>query len=526
VNSGPSPPASPFALELLDIAKTYGAIEVLRGVDLRVRSGSVHVLLGANGAGKSTLLKIAVGATAAGAGRILVNGIERHFASPFEARRAGIGMVFQERSLVPELSTVDNLFLNGEIKWVAMVDARAEASESRRIFDQLGVRIPPNAVLGRLGIADQQMVEIAKALRLASAVLILDEPTAALTEREVQRLFTIVRQIAKYGVGVVYVTHRLAEVFDLGDEVTVLRDGRVVLSTAVAETNLAVIVEAIAGGTVQDNQRSDVEHVSSSGQAKAQPPILEVRGLHIGTKLHDLSFDLREREILGVAGLAGSGRSTLLKALFGALPRRAGDIRVAGRQINPTSPEIAIRDGIYLIPEDRKTEGLVLSHSVEANLVVSILKRLCVGPLISARRSAYVAREMIGQLGIRPDDPRRVVEKLSGGNQQKVVLGKAFNAHSRVLLLDEPTFGVDVRARAEIRSRVRAFTDEGKGVVWVTSDLRELTEVADRILILADGSVREVVSNWPQQRTESEITHLMQPASNRLRAAEGQEQAY
>lgn len=525
MNAGPSPTASPFTLELLDIAKTYGTTEVLRGVDLRVRSGSVHVLLGANGAGKSTLLKIAVGATAARAGRILVNGIERHFASPFEARRAGIGMVFQERSLVADLSTVDNLFLNSEIKRVGIVNARAEASESRRIFEQLGVRIPPYSVVGRLGIADQQMVEIAKALRLASAVLILDEPTAALTEREVERLFTIVRQIAKSGVGVVYVTHRLAEVFDLGDEVTVLRDGQVVLSTAVAATNLAEIVEAIAGVAVQDNQRSGGDHVVDFGQ-RAPLPIFEVQGLHVGDKLHDLSFDVREREILGVAGLAGSGRSTLLKALFGALPRRAGDIRVAGQKINPTSPEIAIRDGIYLIPEDRKTQGLVLSHSVEANLVLSILKRLCVGQLINTRRSAYVARDTIAQLGIRPADPRRTVERLSGGNQQKVVLGKAFNARGRVLLLDEPTFGVDVRARAEIRSRVRAFVDEGKGAVWVTSDLRELTEIADRILILVDGSVREVVSNWPQQRTESEITRLMQPASHRLRVVEGQEQTY
>jgi ABC-type sugar transport system ATPase subunit len=199
--------------------------------------------------------------------------------------------------------------------------------------------------------------------------------------------------------------------------------------------------------------------------------------------------------------------------LFGAVPRRAGEIRVAGRQVNPTSPAEAIRHGLYLIPEDRKTEGLVLSHSVETNLVVSILKRLRVGPLVSARRSAHAAFETIAQLSIQPADPRRPVEWLSGGNQQKVVLGKAFNVRGRVLLLDEPTFGVDVRSRAEIRARVRAFADAGNGAIWVTSDLRELRDVADRILILADGRVRDVVSNWPRPRGESEITHLMQPRS-------------
>ena len=420
-------------------------------------------------------------------------------------------MVFQERSLVPDLSTVDNIFLNGEIKRAGLVNVRAELREFRSIFERLGVRISPTALVGQLGIADQQMVEIAKALRLASSVLILDEPTAALTEREVQRLFTVVRQIAKSGVGIIYVSHRLAEVFDLCDEVTVVRDGRVVLSTTVAETNLREIVEATAGGAVQDGQdAAGGKHLGRSSEKREKPPVLEICGLQVGTKLQDISFELRPAEILGVAGLAGSGRSTLLKALFGVIPRQTGKIRVAGRQVNPTSPAQAIRLGLYLIPENRKTEGLVLSHSVGANLVMSILRRLCVGPLVNARRSAHVAHQNIAELRIQPTDPRRHVEWLSGGNQQKVVLGKAFNAHSRVLLLDEPTFGVDVRSRAEIKTRVRAFADAGNGVIWVTSDVRELKDVSDRILILVDGRVQDIVSNWPQSRAESEITHLIQ----------------
>jgi len=457
-----------------------------------------------------------VGATPATAGRVIVNGLERHFSGPLEARRAGIGMVFQERSLVPDLSIVDNIFLNGEIRRAGLIDGRAEVRETQQIFERLGVQIPPTALVGRLGVADQQMVEIAKALRLATSVLILDEPTAALTEREVQRLFAVVRQIASSGVGIVYVSHRLAEVFELCDEVTVLRDGRTVMSTPVRETSMRDVVEAIAGGIFQhahEGAATSETQTHRSLRSGERSPLLEVRGLHVGTKLRDICFEVCAGEIVGVAGLAGSGRSTLLAALFGVIPRRAGEIRVAGRRVNPSSPAEAIRQGLYLIPEDRKTEGLVLSHSVEANVVISILRRLCLGPLINGKRSAEVALQTIAQLRIQPADRRQPVEWLSGGNQQKVVLGKAFNARCRVLLLDEPTFGVDVRSRTEISARVRAFADAGNAAVWVTSDLRELREVADRILILADGTLRDIVPNWPQRRGESEIAHLMQPRS-------------
>ena len=503
-----------FTLELLGITKVYGTTEVLHGVDLRVRARSMHALVGANGAGKSTLLKIAVGATPVTAGRVLVNGLERHFAGPLEARKAGIGMVFQERSLVPDLSVADNILLNGEMKRAGLIDKRAEVRETRRIFEQLGVPISPIALVGQLGVADQQMVEIAKALRLATSVLILDEPTAALSEREVRRLFAVIRQIASSGVGIVYVSHRLAEVFELCDEISVLRDGRIAMSTTVVKTNMREVVEAIVGGVVQDAPEGSAmgeTHLDRPSKVREQAPVLEVHGLHVSSKLQDLSFEVRSGEILGVAGLAGSGRSTLLKALFGVIPRRSGEISIAGRKVNPISPAEAIVRGLFLIPEDRKTEGLVLSHSVEANLVVSILRHLRIGPFVNGRRSARVALQAIERLRIQPRDHRQPVEWLSGGNQQKVVLGKAFNARGRVLLLDEPTFGVDVRSRAGIKALVRAFADEGNGVVWVTSDLRELREVADRILILADGTVRDIVSNWPQRRTESEITHLMQP---------------
>jgi ribose transport system ATP-binding protein len=498
-----------FALEMLGIVKAYGPTDVLHGVDLQVRSGTVHALVGANGAGKSTLVKIADGATPASSGRVLVTGLERHFDSPIQARRSGIGMVFQERSVLPDLSVADNVFLNDELVRGGLIDKRRQARETQQVFDELGVRISPAAVVGRLGVGDQQMVEIAKALRLAKSVLILDEPTAALTERDVQRLFMVVRQIAASGVGIVYVSHRLAEVFELCDEITVLRDGRVVLSTAVNATDMEEVVEAIAGGAVAEAQARRVPDENHQDRH----PVLEVSDLEVEGKLHDVSFEVRPGEILGIAGLAGSGRSTLLKALFGVVPRRRGRIQIEGRLIQPASPAEAIRHGLFLIPEDRKTEGLVLSHSVADNLVLSILGRVRVGPLFDPQRSARMARDVIARLGIRTSDPREPVERLSGGNQQKVVLGKAFNAGERVLLLDEPTFGVDVRAGVQITDRVREFVAEGNGAVWVTSDLRELIRVADQILILADGTAHETVSNWPQRLTEPDITHRIQPRS-------------
>jgi ribose transport system ATP-binding protein len=510
---------SPSSLELQGIVKSYGTVEVLHGVDMTVRKGSIHALLGANGAGKSTLVKIAVGATSATGGRIRVDGSERHFASPLDARRAGIGVVFQERSLIPQLSTVDNIFLNGEIRRAGLIDNGRQRRETERIFARLGVSISTNVPCSQLGIADQQMVEIAKAVRLASSVLILDEPTAALTEREVRRLFAVVRQISGAGVGIVYVSHRLPEVLELCDEVTIIRDGRVVLAKPVADTNMEEVVETITGAAPRVKR----------AEKQAQPPVhtsaapnLTVKNLRVGSKLHGISFDVRPGETLGIAGLAGSGRSTLLKALFGLVPSNSDQINLVERPFHPSSPSRAIRNGIYLIPENRKTQGLVLSHSVADNLVLSILRRLCVGPLISRRRSDRIVRECIAKFRVHPPDPSKIVERLSGGNQQKVVLGKAFNAHGRILLLDEPTFGVDVHSRMEIQAHVREFIGAGNSVVWVTSDLQELSEVADRILILANGKVSNIVSNCPRL-SESEITHLIQgnkdekpPPQNRL----------
>src|SRR5215207_3608459 len=319
----------PHALQMEGISKRYGPTEVLHDVDLDVRSGTIHALVGANGAGKSTLLKIAVGATPPTSGRMLVSETEHRFASPVEARRSGIGMVFQERSVLPELSVADNVFLNDELRQRGLIDKRGQTREAAEIFRRLGVEISPEARVGHLGVGDQQMVEIAKALRLAKSVLILDEPTAALTEREVRRLFSVLRQITQSGVGIVYVSHRLAEIFELCDEITVLRDGRVVMAQAVSETNMREVVDAIAGRAVQQvHGRSE----RTAGDP-SEPPVLSVRDMQFGTKLKNVSFEIMAGEIVGVAGLAGSGRSTLLKGLYGDVPRHGGTVFLDGKKV-------------------------------------------------------------------------------------------------------------------------------------------------------------------------------------------------
>ena len=357
-----------------------------------------------------------------------------------------------------------------------LVDTAAERREVERLFALLRVDIRPMPELVN-SVSPTSKWSRSPGAAARDSVMISDEPTAALTEKEVTRFFAVVQQIAATGVGIVYVSHRLGEIFELCDDVTIVRDGRAILSTRVADTSMKQVVEAIAGGVVEEGRLAS----SANGSDEAAPPVLAASGPAVGSKLRVVAFTLRPGEVVGIAGLAGSGRSTLLKALFGLIRRNAGDVHVAGRLVRPTSPAQAISAGLYLIPENRKTQGLVLSHSVADNLVLSILDRLCVGPLLGRRKIAAAAAESVRTFRIHPPDPSKIVERLSGGNQQKVVLGKAFNARGRVLLLDEPTFGVDIHSRAEIGARVREFVDAGNAALWVTSDLRELADVADKI---------------------------------------------
>ncbi|MER8967236.1 sugar ABC transporter ATP-binding protein [Mesorhizobium sp. M0808] len=479
------------ALEMAHVGKRFDRNWVLEDVNLKVRRGSIHAIVGHNGAGKSTLMKIALGAERPTAGEVRIGGRSLTYSRPAEARALGLGMVMQERSLIATMTGIDNIFLNAERQnALGGVDLRRQRTETQDMLEQLGIR--PSTL--RLWVSDmstieQELIEIAKALRLGNRVLVLDEATAPLGSDEIERLFAVLRAIAARGTGIVLITHHLSEVFAVSDEVTCLREGKVVLSCATKSVDMAALVSAMLGRRslpeAHARRRAPARHGSS------QVPTLTVRNLRVGTKLRDISVEAFAGEVLGIVGPAGSGRTTLLRALFGDLRASDGALRLFGRPYRPHSPADAIAHGVFLVPQDRAAHGLVLLESVAENIILVALKRLIdtLGFLKRAEGRRQV-RQMIDTLGIRVSSMHQPVQELSGGNQQKVVLAKALTAGSQVLLFDEPTFGVDIAAAREIITRVRGLADAGATVLWVSSDLLETTSISDRIVILRDGIIR------------------------------------
>jgi len=502
--------APELALEMRGITKSFGPVPVLRGVDYVVRRGSIHALVGHNGAGKSTLMKIALGGHAPTEGSVRIGGTELTVAQPSEARRLGLGMVLQERSLIPTLNGLDNIFLNAEhVSRTRVIKRRSELAEARSLCDRLGIS---HQVLGRrvadMTAVEQQMVEIAKAVRLATNVLILDEPTAPLSYREIDALFDVIRRVAALGAGIVLITHHLAEVFAVSDEVTCLREGRVTLHTATAATDIPSLIEAMLG-----KSRSTIQNAPTN-RAPVDPgaaPVLSVRDLSVTGKFPDgISFDVAPGEIVGVAGLVGSGRSTLLKALFGAVPIAGGRLELTGEPYAPRSPWAAIDRGVFLIPENRADEGLVPSEPIVENVILPVLPKVTSAHVVRMGRARGMTRTLMADLNVRASGPDQMVGELSGGNQQKVVLAKALATGAALLLLDEPTFGVDVGAAAELIRHVRAMAAQGKGVLWATSDLQELLGVADRVLVIADGTIREVIPRGDPGFSDAHLIEAMQ----------------
>lgn len=509
-------------LDMEDVGKRFGEVWVLRHVNYRLRRGSIHALVGHNGAGKSTLMKIALGGYAPTEGSVRVSGQNLTYSAPAEARRLGVGMVLQERSLIATLTGLDNIFLNAERNnRVGLVRSREEANEARKLCQQLGIS---TSVLKRFAMelspVEQEMVEIAKAMRLARNVLILDEPTAPLTDREIKTLFQIIRNAASLGVGIVLITHHLTEVFAISDEVTALREGSVTLSGPTYKTNIAEVVEAMLGHRllVTESKLVEAKQKAAPPSERGQKASLEVIDLRVGNKLQQVSFELYPGEILGVAGVAGSGRTTLLRTLFGDFKPTAGTIKLDGRRYFARSPSAAIRKGVFLIPENRGVYGLVLTAPIFENVILPILNRLVTAAILRIEAGRKLARRLMSVLEIRARSPQQIVGELSGGNQQKVVLAKALAAEASLLLLDEPTFGVDVGAAAEVINQIRRLVESGKSAVWVSSDLPELLEVADRVIILADGGIHKVVKRGDPDFNEASMIQSMQRGQ---RAASG-----
>ena len=475
-------------LQMRGISKRYPGARALDNASLDVRGGEVHIVLGENGAGKSTLMKILSGAVRADAGEILLDGAPVELSSPLRARRLGISTIYQELSLVPHLSVAENIFLGKTpTRWAGVVDFGRMRVDARRILDGLGAAIDCDAPVHSLRLAQQQMVEVARALSDDARLLVMDEPTSALSQREVGELFAAITRLTSSGVAVVYISHRMDEVFRIGHRVTVLRDGRDVATRNIADVTAAELVRLMAN-------REVAEHYPRRQHSTGEE-LLRVDRLH-GGGLAEISFVLHRGEILGIAGLVGAGRSRLARALVGADPVAERRIAMRGKAIAIDSPIAAARAGIGFLPEDRKQQGLVLRLSVERNMSLSHLATLARFGVLNRLQERREAEDSIAGLRIRTPGPDQLVVNLSGGNQQKVVLAKWLAAHAEVLIFDEPTRGIDVAARQEIYLLMNQLVENGAALIMISSDLPEVLGMSDRILVMRRGRVvRELAAD-------------------------------
>jgi ribose transport system ATP-binding protein len=470
-------------LELRGISKRFTGVQALDDVSFELHEGEVHMLLGENGAGKSTLMKVLCGAHTADAGEFFHHGQPVVIGGPADAQRLGIAVIFQEFTLVPYLSVAQNIFLGREPKGrlPCLVDHGRMRREAQAIMDQLGMTLAPDTVVATLGVAQQQMVEIAKALSQQARIVVLDEPTAALSDNETEKLFAMIETLKHQGVAMVYISHRMAEVFSMGDRITVLRDGKKVGFRMPGETAPDELVSLMVGRKV------DMSYSRSYCTAPGEIA-LQLHGVSARSGIQDVSLEVRAGEIVGLAGLVGSGRTEVARAIFGADPIADGRIEIFGCP-QTGGPTHARRLGAALIPESRKAQGLALIRSVGDNLVLASLPRLFPNGLFSPSRAAAQARELIARLRIATPGPDRRVGVLSGGNQQKVVIGKWLSAEAKLFIFDEPTRGIDVGAKAEIFSLIDALVKKGAAVLMISSELSEIVNVCDRTYVMREGRV-------------------------------------
>jgi len=476
------------ALEVRGLTKTFPGVTALDGVSFDLAAGEVHALCGENGAGKSTLIKVLSGIHPHGSyeGEILVDGRPAAFASIADAENAGIAVIYQELALIGGMTVAENVFLGVEPRRGALIDWHKMYADTRRLLDEYDLALDPTARVADLGIGQQQLVEIVKALAKDSTILLLDEPTAALTEAEVERLLGIVARLRERGITCVYISHKLDEVFAIADRITVLRDGEGVCTLAIATTGKDEVIRHMVGREIVDFYP---RRAGATGAA-----LLEVEELFVAAEgvevLQDISLEVRAGEVLGLGGLMGAGRSELLMHIMGAYgTRTAGQVRVGGRALEGHSPADAIAEGLVLVSEDRKRYGLLLDKSIGFNLSLASLGQFSGRMLIDAHREIDRNQLFFDSLGIRANGQETVVGSLSGGNQQKVVLGKALMTEPQVILLDEPTRGIDVGAKVEVYELVNRLTAEGKAVLLVSSELPELMGMSDRMVILSNGRI-------------------------------------
>jgi len=492
------------AVEMRGISKAFDSNVVLTGVDFEVAPGEVHALAGGNGAGKSTLMKILQGVYTKDDGTIRINGREVTFSSIHDAKAAGIGMVFQEFSLVPSLTVAQNIFLTTEPLGRGIFIRDGEARDkAREVFRQLEVDVDPGARVGDLGTAYWQLTEIAKAMAQDARVLIMDEPSASLARHEAEQLFELVARLKAQGISIIYISHRMEEVYRIADRITILRDGRNLLTKRLTDVTPEQIVEGIVGQQIEGMAYQERD---SSAEREV---LLEARGLTAGSRVQNVSFTLHRGEIIGLAGLMGSGRTELARCLFGIDKLDSGEVRVRGERVDLSDPRQAIKAGLALIPEDRRAQGLVLDHSVRDNLLLPLLKKIERGLLLDDGAGKTLATSLIERFAVKVANPGRPVRLLSGGNQQKVVIAKWLGTDPDVLIMDEPTAGVDIGTKTEILTMIRNLAEEGKAVIVISSEYAEMLAVSDRVLILRDGTVQQELARNDIADEES-LQHAVQ----------------
>ncbi|MBV9230436.1 MAG: sugar ABC transporter ATP-binding protein, partial [Chloroflexi bacterium] len=481
----------PPLLEMMDITKSFPGVQALKGVSLKVRAGEVRALLGENGAGKSTLMNILDGVFSDYGGEIHIDGHPVSIRSPRDAQKLGIAMIHQELNLVPELSVADNIFLGRELHTpLGTIDRKRMQRKAAELLAELDVTTPPVRPVYLTRIAEQQLVEVAKALSLNARILIMDEPTSALADAEVQRLFKVIRQLSARGVAILYISHRLEELPEIAHSVTVLRDGELIGTHPLASVTRADLIRMMVGRPLQEFFSKGESTIDQSRE------LLRVEHLSLSTDpaqgnrpLHDVTFTLHAGEIVGLAGLMGAGRTEVLETIFGVHPRHliSGHVYLDGQPLDARSPRQAIRRGLAFISEDRKGQSLVTLLSVGFNISLAALRRFTNWLLVNQQRERTAVTASIRDLQIKTPNATTIVNNLSGGNQQKVALAKCLLTHPRVLLLDEPTRGIDVGAKAEIYEQMNQLVSNGIGIIMVSSELPELLAMCDRILVLCDG---------------------------------------
>ncbi|MGO4524091.1 sugar ABC transporter ATP-binding protein [Microvirga sp. 2MCAF35] len=474
-------------LEMKDISKTFPGVKALTNVSLSVYPGEIHALMGENGAGKSTLMKILSGAYQADpGGEIRINGQPVVIDGPLTARHHGISIIYQELSLAPNLTVAENMLLGREHKSGPMVDRRSMEKACATVLERLGVQFKATTKVSELSMAERQLVEIARALIANSRILVMDEPTTSLSSRETEAMFAIIRQLRAEGLAIIYISHRMAEIYELAERVSVLRDGSYVGTLVGAEISAERLVQMMVGRDLSSFYKKEHDAHQSRG-----PVMFAVRNMGDGVRVHDCSFELHEGEVLGIAGLVGAGRTELARLIYGADPRTSGEVFLQGKPLSISEPEDAIQSGVVYLTEDRKHLGLFLDLNVRDNVNVNVLGRDArPGGVLNLKAAKQRAAAAIRALGIRVAGDVVTVGSLSGGNQQKVLLSRLLETKPKVLILDEPTRGVDIGAKSEIYRLIDSLARNGVGVIVISSELPEVVGICDRVLVMREGRLQ------------------------------------